>query len=482
MHKILYVDDEKNNLLTFELTLNKWYHIAITPSPKEAMKILEREEIHVLLTDQRMPEMSGLELARKVKDIYPWLSIIIVTAFDDSNTVMQAVNQGGIFRYILKPWDLDEIKQSINNAIENTKLKKNNIGLIKDLKEKNTKLVSSYNFILSLKKQVEEENTQLKQLIQGHKGNSKYIITQNSKFQKIIYQTIQAAKTDSTILLLGETGTGKELMAQTIHEESSRADKLMIKVNCAAIPENLVESELFGHEKGAFTGADKLKYGKFELAHKGTLFLDEIGELPLSTQAKLLRVLQENEFERVGGSQTIKTNIRLIAATNRNLEEAVRKGEFRSDLYYRINIIPVTIPPLRAHKDDIPLLAAHFVEKLNKTGKKNIDTIPQNTIKKLQAYQWPGNIRELQNIIERAHVLSTGRKLSIDDWFNLSTKNPHAENEPTALHLQEKKHIINILKRTNWKIRGEDGAAKLLEMNPTTLESRMKKLNISKPN
>ncbi|HKK58957.1 MAG TPA: sigma-54 dependent transcriptional regulator [Salinivirga sp.] len=479
-HKILYVDDEQNNLLTFELALNNWYDVEITTSPQEALTIIDRGDIDVLLTDQRMPEMTGLELAQKVKQKHPWLSIIIVTAFDDSNTVMQAVNQGGIYRYILKPWNLNDIKQSINNAIENSTLKKNNENLINDLKAKNKKLVNSYNFILSLKKQVEEENTQLKQLITNEETNNKYIVTQNREFQKTISQALQVAKTDSTVLLLGETGTGKELMAQIIHEESTRARQLMIKVNCAAIPENLVESELFGHEKGAFTGADKLKYGKFELAHKGTLFLDEIGELPPAIQTKLLRVLQENEFERVGGTRTIKTNFRLIAATNRNLEKAVQQGEFRSDLYYRINIIPIKLPPLRDHLEDIPLLVGHFIEKLNKTSHKAIDTVPQKALKKLQAYQWPGNIRELQNIIERAHVLSPGNKLVIDDWFQVP-KPQNAENEPTALHEQEKKHILKILKSTNWKIRGENGAARLLDIKPTTLESRMKKLNITKP-
>ncbi|ALO16947.1 Formate hydrogenlyase transcriptional activator [Salinivirga cyanobacteriivorans] len=479
-HKILYVDDEQNNLLTFDLALNNWYDVEITTSPQEALTIIDREDIDVLLTDQRMPEMTGLELAQIVKQKHPWLSIIIVTAFDDSNTVMQAVNQGGIYRYILKPWNLNDIKQSINNAIENSTLKKNNENLIKDLKAKNKKLVNSYNFILSLKKQVEEENTQLKQLITNEETNNKYIVTQNRDFQKTISQALQVAKTDSTVLLLGETGTGKELMAQIIHEESSRARQLMIKVNCAAIPENLVESELFGHEKGAFTGADQLKYGKFELAHKGTLFLDEIGELPPAIQTKLLRVLQENEFERVGGTKTTKTNFRLIAATNRNLEKAVQQGEFRSDLYYRINIIPIKLPPLRDHLEDIPLLVGHFIEKLNKTSHKTIDTIPQKALKKLQAYQWPGNIRELQNIIERAHVLSPANKLQIDDWFQLPQPQT-AENEPTALHEQEKKHILKVLKSTNWKIRGENGAARLLDIKPTTLESRMKKLNITRP-
>ncbi len=481
MQKVLYIDDEKNNLITFQLTLEKWFSIQISTSPQEAIEIIDREDIGVLVTDQRMPDMTGLDLASEVQKKYPWLSIIIVTAFDDSETVMKAVNQGGIYRYILKPWDLEDIRQSINNAIENTELRKSNINLIENLKGKNSKLVKSYNHILSLKKQLEYENIQLKQAFTSHAENQKGIITQSIHLKKIITQAIQAANTDSTILLLGETGTGKELFAQTIHEHSTRAEKLIIKVNCAAIPENLVESELFGHEKGAFTGADKLKYGKFELADKGTLFLDEIGELPMSMQAKLLRVLQENEFERVGGSKTIKTDFRLIAATNRDLEKAVNDGEFRADLYYRINIIPIKIPPLRDHMEDIPLLLNYFVDKLNKKTGKTIETIPQKTILQLKAYKWPGNIRELQNIVERAHVLSPGKKLIIDEWFKSAKSELSNNDEPTALHLLEKEHILKILKRTNWKIRGADGAAALLEINPTTLESRMKKLNISRP-
>ena len=291
----------------------------------------------------------------------------------------------------------------------------------------------------------------------------------------------QVAKSHTAILLTGETGTGKELFAKAIHTLSNRKDKLLIRVNCAAIPETLIESELFGYEKGAFTGADKLKYGKFEIANGGSLLLDEIGELPLTTQPKLLRVLQESEFERLGGNKLISTNFRLIAATNRNLEQAVEKGTFRQDLFYRINILPITIPPLRDHAEDIPLLVNHFISSLNKEEGKIINSIAKKTMDRLMEYHWPGNIRELQNVIERAHVLSTGSKLEIGDWFNVVGNKSIIDTTIVSLEENEKQHILRALEQTKWKIRGKNGTAELLQIKPTTLESRMQKLGIQRP-
>ena len=307
------------------------------------------------------------------------------------------------------------------------------------------------------------------------------IVGKSKVIQSVLKQAIQAAKSNSSILLLGETGTGKELFAKAIHSQSSRKDNLLVKINCAAIPEALIESELFGHEKGAFTGADKLKYGKFEIAHRGTLFLDEIGELPLAMQPKLLRVLQEGEFERIGGNKVIETNFRLITATNRDLEQEVEKGAFRSDLFYRLNILPITVPPLRERKEDIPLIVEHFVASLNRELGRKVSAVPKKVMDNLMEYHWPGNIRELSNVVERAYVLSTGSKLDIGSWFNPSKGTSLQDQGILPLQENEMQHILRALKHTKWRIRGKNGAAELLKINPTTLESRMKKLGIERP-
>jgi len=264
-----------------------------------------------------------------------------------------------------------------------------------------------------------------------------------------------------------------------VHNLSERRERPLVKVNCAALPANLIESELFGHEKGAFTGAIARKIGRFELAGGGTIFLDEIGELPPELQAKLLRVLQEGEFERVGGQQTLKVNTRVIAATNRDLQEEIARGRFREDLYYRLHVFPVTIPPLRERKEDIPLLINHFVKKYGARTGKRIETISQNLIETLQAYDWPGNVRELENVIERAVIVSQGKQLKLDDWLPRPVTKV---DEPSLLKLEEleRNHIIKVLEMTGWRISGGRGAAKILDIKPTTLRSRMEKLGITR--
>ncbi|MDA3865213.1 MAG: sigma-54 dependent transcriptional regulator [Salinivirgaceae bacterium] len=481
MKKILYVDDEKNNLLTFELTMQKWFEVYTTTKPEEAAKIISKHHIQTLVTDQRMPKISGLELAAQIIKAFPWLSIIMVTAYSDPEIIIDAVNQGGIFRYMPKPWDYKDLQQSIVNAIEATELREKNINLVADLQKKNTELEKSNAEIAQLKKQIEKENIQLKLIHKETQATHKHIVTQSPALQSVLGQLLQVSNTDTTILLLGETGTGKELFANAIHEQSNRSENVMVKVNCAAIPENLVESELFGHEKGAFTSADKQKIGKFELAHNGTLFLDEIGELPLNIQSKLLRVLQEGEFERVGGNMSIKTNFRLVAATNRNLEEAIANKEFRSDLFFRLNIVPITIPPLREHKEDIPLLAHHFLDKFNKEKGKIVSIVPPEVMDQFWKYAWPGNIRELQNIVERAHVLSTGNTLEINNWLKTIDNKPANPSNLVTLREHERNYILAVVRQTKWRIRGKGGAAEILDIHPSTLESRMKKLNIERP-
>ena len=291
----------------------------------------------------------------------------------------------------------------------------------------------------------------------------------------------QVAETDATVLINGETGTGKELIARAIHNLSNRKDKTLVKLNCATIPENLAESELFGHEKGAFTGAIARKLGRFELANGGTLFLDEIGELPLEMQAKLLRVLQEGEYERVGGTQTLKCDVRVIAATHRDLAQLSKQGKFRSDLYYRLNVFPIHLPPLRERKEDIPQLVKHFVTKYSTKFGKNIVEIPERMMVNLQSYLWPGNIRELQHIIERAVILSRGSQLAAVDCINLIDPDSPTAAPLATLDDAERLHITAALEATSWRIAGDQGAAKILGVPSTTLRSRMEKLGISKP-
>ena len=313
--------------------------------------------------------------------------------------------------------------------------------------------------------------------------NFEEIVSKSANFQKILQQIEQVAATDATVLILGESGTGKELITRAVHHISNRSKKPLVKVNCATLPANLIESELFGHEKGAFTGAMERKIGRFELADGGTLFLDEIGELPVELQAKLLRVLQEGEFERLGNPKTMKVNVRVIAATNRNLQQAIEKKEFREDLYYRLNVFPIICPPLRNRKEDIPLLVKHFCQKHEgKIGRK-ITSVPPAVIDALIAYDWPGNIRELENIIERAMILSRNGVLEYGEWIP-TEKLTNGENgkiaNPSKLEDVEKEHIIETLKKTGWRVSGEKGAAKILGLNATTLEARMKKLGIKR--
>jgi transcriptional regulator with GAF, ATPase, and Fis domain len=427
-----------------------------------------------------MPEMTGIELAEKVKALFPTVVIIILTAFDDNETMLKAINLGAVFRYLLKPWDINDLHQTLNSASEAYDLRKKNITLINDLLDKNKQIEKAYQEISQLKIKLEEENIQLKE---EYKQNSLIgeIVGKSKALKMVLKQLEQIAKSDSSALLLGETGTGKELFAKAIHKLSTRRDKIMVNINCAAIPETLIESELFGHEKGSFTGANQLKYGKFEIADKGTLFLDEIGELPIHLQPKLLRVLQEKEFERIGSNHIQKTDIRLIAATNRNLEQEIDKGKFRSDLYYRLNILPIVIPPLRERKEDIPLLVHYFIDKLNRKSGKTIHSIPKISLDKLMEYHWPGNIRELENVIERAHVLSNESKLDIGNWFKPQMEKTNSGQEIVSLEENEKQYITMVLKQTKWKIRGENGASEILQIHPSTLESRMKKLGIERP-
>ena len=340
----------------------------------------------------------------------------------------------------------------------------------------------AYQKIKELKEQLEQENVYLKDELRTE-HNFEDIIGESGELKKVLQQLEIVAPTDSTVLIQGETGTGKELIARALHQLSSRKERAFVKLNCAAIPTGLLESELFGHEKGAFTGAVAQKPGRFELANQGTIFLDEVGEIPVELQSKLLRVLQEQEFERLGSTRTIKVNARLITATNRDLDTMVESGQFRGDLYYRLNVFPITLPSLRERPDDIPVLVRYFTQRYAQRMNKTIETIPTKTMDTLSRYHWPGNIRELENMIERAVILSQGSilNLPLTDLKVAPRQKPAYAHPKTTLEGIERDHILQVLRETKWVIGGPAGAAARLDMKRTTLISKMKKLKISRP-
>jgi formate hydrogenlyase transcriptional activator len=327
-----------------------------------------------------------------------------------------------------------------------------------------------------LRERLRRENTYLREesLRSGTGGR---IIGQSSALQSVLTQVNQVARTNAPVLLLGETGVGKELVAEAVHANSARRERVMVKVNCAALPASLVEGELFGREKGAYTGALTKQIGRFELAHESTLFLDEVAELPLELQAKLLRVLQSGEFERLGSPRTIRVATRIVAATNRDLEKEVAEGRFRPDLYYRLAVFPISVPPLRDRPEDIPLLVRSIVDEVARNMGKEIDHIDEASVERLRRYSWPGNVRELRNVVERALIVCPDRVLTID----APDRRSGAEAAHRTLQHVERHHIASVLESTGWRIRGERGAAVILGMQPTTLETRMAKLGLRRP-
>jgi formate hydrogenlyase transcriptional activator len=333
--------------------------------------------------------------------------------------------------------------------------------------------------IARLNQTLEAENVYLREEIRDLHGFHE-IIGNSALLREALARVRDVAGTDSSVLLLGETGTGKELFARAIHERSPRGQKPLVRVNCAALPATLIESELFGHERGAFTGAVAMRQGRFELADRGTIFLDEIGDLPLEVQAKLLRVLQEGEFERLGSSQTRRVDVRVVAATHRNLEQAVEDGRFRADLYYRLSVFPIELPALRERREDIPQLVWFFIHRKQRTLHRQIEKIPTAVMHALQEYSWPGNVRELGNVIERAMIRSTGDCLTLDEGPGVKVRRPSGP-ESRTLEAVERRHIEEVLRQCEWRINGAGNAADQLGLHPSTLRFRMRKLGIDRP-
>jgi PAS domain S-box-containing protein len=373
----------------------------------------------------------------------------------------------------------DKLELSVNERTG--ELTSANVQLSQEIEERKgveESLQGALAEIKQLKERLQAENIYLQQEV-AREYNFGEIIGQSNAISYVFFRIEQVAPQDTTVLLLGETGTGKGVVARAIHSRSARKDRPMVTVNCTAMPANLIESELFGREKGAFTGANARQIGRFELADGGTIFLDEIGEMPLELQSKLLRVIQDGEFERLGSPRSIKVNVRIIAASNRNLEEEIKSGRFREDLFYRLNVFPITIPPLRQRKEDIPLLVNHFVAKFNKKIGKKIETVSKETLNALKEYHWPGNVRELESVIERAVITSQGTALQVFDRFDTFRKiGEEARQDVKALAELEQDHILQVLQKTGWRIEGKTGAAVILGLNPSTLRARMRKYGI----
>jgi transcriptional regulator with GAF, ATPase, and Fis domain len=351
---------------------------------------------------------------------------------------------------------------------------------ITERKAKEALLWEQFEEIERLKLQLEKENIVLREELRREMGFEK-IIGSSENLKYVFFRVGQVAPTEATVLILGETGTGKGMVANAIHSLSVRKDRPMITVNCAALPANLIESELFGREKGAFTGAHTRQPGRFEVADGGTIFLDEIGELPVELQSKLLRVLQDGEFERLGSAKTVKVNVRVITSTSRDLKEEIRAGRFREDLFYRLNVFPVSIPPLRERAEDIPELVRFFVDKYSRKIGRQIDSIPKAALKVLEEYHWPGNVRELEHVIERAVITTSGPVLQLADRLEPIRLAETGDSSKKELAAMEREHILRVLGDTGWRIEGQKGAALILNLHPNTLRSRMKKLGIKRP-
>ncbi len=448
MPTILIIEDEAKMRRLLELNLGEDGFKTLSAGDAETgLKLLAAEPVHLVLTDLKLPGMNGLEFLQTAKQQNPLLPIVVMTAFGSVETAVEAM-KAGASDYVLKPFSLAEMRMVVHKELDNSRLR--------------------------------EENRSLREAL-GQKYSHPNIVAISPKMQEVLATVERVAPTNSTVLLGGESGVGKDLIARAIHEKSRRSAGPFVKINSTAIPENLLESELFGYEKGAFTGAANSKPGKFELADKGTLFLDEIGDVPVVTQVKLLRVLQEREFERLGGTRTIKVDVRLLAATNRDLRAALEDGTFREDLYYRLNVVPIDIPPLREHKEDIPGLAHLFLARFSKESGRTIAGISPAAMQLLVGHYWPGNVRELQNVIERACALASGNQLEVGDIQLDSPRHRNAGSadrflpEGMTLDQWEDEMIREALKRAGGN---KSQAARLLGLSRNALRYRLSKIGI----
>jgi len=450
-HKILVVDDEESmRFFLAEALKRRGYLVDTAVDAQSALNKALTLSFDLIVMDLKLPDMSGIDAMSKIKDIDPRVPIIIITAYGSKERALEAIKKGA-YDYFTKPFKIDEIGIVIKRALE--------------------------------KRDMQKEIQTLREKLQGRREFSN-IIGESSAMHRVFELMRKVTDTEATVLVTGASGTGKELITSAIHYHSRRRDKPFVKLNCAAIPENLLESELFGYEKGAFTGAIARKLGNFELAHGGTIFLDEIGDMSLSTQAKILRVLQEREFQRVGGTDTISIDVRVIASTNKDLWQAVQARQFREDLYFRLNVVCIALPPLRERREDIPLLVEHFIRDSNERFAKNMAGIPQEALDLLMDYQWPGNVRELENYIERAVVISDGEIITSKD---LPLHVQKLTNEPEirlplpkdslddALAQVEKRVIIDALQKAGGV---QSKAASLLKITERSLYHRVKKYNI----
>ncbi len=440
--RILLIDDDLSLSAVISHQLQSMgFTVATSNAGTEGLKVFRSSPFDLVLLDLQMPDMSGMDVLRQIRVVDSEIIVILITAYGTVESAVEAC-QKGANDYLTKPFAKEQLRFAMEKALRMRELERDNLRLHEELADK-------YRF-----------------------GN---IVTQNKDMTELLQLANKAAHSNAGVLLMGESGTGKELLARAIHHISSRREKPFIAVNCPSIPDSLMESELFGHEKGAFTGAVREKPGKFELAHEGTILLDEVGDLKQDLQAKLLRVLQEHEIERVGGLHPVFVDVRIIAATNKDLQELVQQGKFREDLYYRLHVIPLLIPPLRQRKDDVPLLVAHFVHKY---AARNI-VIQSEVMQKLIDYDWPGNIRELENTIQRAVVFCSGKQLTSDCLYLPTTSNAKSDQPKdgqASLADIERRAILSALRANNWN---QSKAAKQLDIPRHVLIYRMKKLAIS---
>lgn len=483
---ILIVDDTPTNLeVLVDYFADLRFDVLVASDGPGALEQMAHAKPDIILLDVMMPGMDGFEVCRRLKAAPDTadIPVIFMTALSDTVDKIRGFEAGAV-DYVTKPIQQEEVRARVTTHMTLSRLRHRlaeaNATLERRVAERTAELETALAEVERLKNRLLEENRYLQEEIKGE-HQFQDILSRSAVMAKLLRRVEQVAPTDATVLLLGESGTGKELLARAIHDLSPRRARPLVKVNCGAIPAGLVESELFGHERGAFTSASDRRIGRFELADGGTILLDEVGELPAEMQVKLLRVLQEQEFERVGSSRTTRVDVRVIAATNRDLGDAVKAGTFRSDLYYRLNIFPLTLPPLRERMEDVPLLVQAFLTRLARKLGKPLERLSEDSMARAMRYAWPGNIRELQNIIERAAILARGPVVEIEEGLEARHLVDAAPQSPATLEEMERAHILRTLDATRGVIEGPRGAAALLAINPSTLRSRMQKLGIKKP-